>query len=252
MKPCVHQIQSDDGGIIAERPPRLYPPDTEILNSGNAADWSRFTFEHVAGVEWYGIWIGTANYAYTALYQWFPATDSATGAQPDTGICDLNEGVCTIPQDLWMEDGSYAWWMTTWSPGETAADVDRNWNQTIFVVDFSPPTAFFPITPAQGETINTTITEMSWTRDPDVLWTHIWVGQVSGPNGTPYTVKYGWFDVTEICSGTTCTLPLDENPVVDGEYQVWVEVWGPDRYFNWIQMNSGNPAATFNVDTGGS
>jgi hypothetical protein len=234
--------------VIGNVPIRTYPFDGQILNGSNAAQWPAFTFEHLDGAEWYGMWIGRSDGSYTGLYQWFPATATSTGITTETPICDTTANICTIPVDVWMVGGDASWWMTYWGPTFPASN--SYWNESTFSVNFNAPTtgALTNVTPSGA--VNTAPTEIIWERDPNVLWMEIWLGQVVGPNGTPYTIFYGWVDATTICDATTCTLDFTGLSVPDGEYEMWMRLWGPGGYLQWTDVNDGQPAATFTVDTG--
>jgi CubicO group peptidase (beta-lactamase class C family) len=232
--------------VVGNAPQRVHPAYGQTLNARNAAGWPAFTFEHIPGVEWYGMWIGNAD--TTGLYQWFPASDSSTGATPGDGICDPTNRLCTLPVDVWLPDGDYSWWMTYWGPNDYE-NHGQYWNESVFSVDFDTPAPGLSNVTPNG-TVNTAPTEVTWDTDPNVMWMHIWLGQVSGPDGSPYTAFYGWVDMTNICNATTCTLDLNGDSLPDGEYQMWVEMWGPDGYLNWTDANGTTPSATFTVGNG--
>jgi hypothetical protein len=230
-----------------EAPTRVYPSDGATLTAANAADWSRFRFQHIDGIEWYGVWIGSADYTEHALYQWFPATAESTGLTTETPICNVVENICTLPQDLWLENGDYVWWISYWSP--SSSDSGSYWNDTSFSVGFASPTAGLSDVVPSG-TVNTIPTEVTWGRDHNTLWMQIWLGQVNGPNGSPYEAFYGWVDLTERCNASTCTLDLSSTTLPDGDYQMWVRVWGPGGYLEWTDVSGTSPAAAFTINTG--
>ena len=243
-------ITITDDPVTVDPPVRLYPADGQTVTAANSGDWQPFQFEHLDGAEWYGLWIGTTTPSVTtAIYQWFPATATSAGITTETPICNTTTMVCTLPVDVWLVDGDYEWWMTYW--GTTLPDWNTYWNDTTFSVDFAAPSpgALTGVTPSG--TVNTAPTEVTWDRDPNVLWMQIWLGQVVGPDGTPYTAFYGWVDATEICDATTCTLALDASvlPIPDGDYEMWMRLWGPGGFLGWTDVNDTYPAATFSVET---
>jgi len=76
-----------------------------ILDASNY-DGPYFSFRHVEGTEWYRVWIGKTDgtrYFDQALFKWFNASVICT------------DGTCTIPDDLWLTNGDYAWWITRYS-----------------------------------------------------------------------------------------------------------------------------------------
>ncbi len=228
-------------------PIRTYPADGQTLTAANSGDWRPFQFQHLDGAEWYGVWVG--NGTTTGIYQWFPATASSAGITSETPICNTSTMVCTLPVDVWLADGDYEWWMTYWGPNFPAWN--SYWNGTTFSVDFDAPAAGALTGVTPSGTVNTTPTEVTWDRDPNVLWMQIWLGQVVGPDGDPYTAFYDWEDATEICDATTCTLTLENTllPIPDGDYEMWMQQWGPDGYLGWTDVNGIVPATTFTVDS---
>lgn len=231
----------------AGTPPRLYPLPGQTLTS-EQYDWPAFQFRHIEGVEWYGIWIGPPDGSYTGLFAWFPATQASSHVGNHTPICDTSTRVCTLPVDVWLWNSDYVWWMTYW--GSDMQESHTYWNETTFRIEFTTPQdGLENVTPA--DTVSEAPSIVTWTRDPNVMWMHIWLGQPVGARGIPHTAFYGWIDATEHCDQTTCTLDLSEASLPDGNYQIWVELWGPAGYLNWFEVNSDSPAATFNIDGNG-
>jgi len=230
--------------VVGSAPERVFPADGDTLTENNASDWPRFSFQHIDGIEWYRIWIGKVNendqYSDQAVYSWFPAFADVTNAPADAvGICDADSGICTIPEDLWLTDGDYAWWMTYWGPENT--EWKTYWNRTDFSVDFAPPTPTFTLIDPEDESIVGAPDQIEWQRDPNVLWYRVWLGTADHS-----TVVYtGWVNATENCDASTCTLAVDSADFTDGDYNMWVQLWGPDGFLRWAQVN-GAPA-TFTV-----
>ena len=224
-------------------PPRRYPANKSVISTN--PDWPAFTFEHVDGIEWYGMWIGSADYSNQALYNWYPATDAIGAPSGLAGICERT--ICTLPVDMWLTNGDYAWWMTYY--GDTLTEHGSYWNVSTFSVYLPAPRvgALNNVTPSG--TVNTAPAEITWERDPNVLWMEIWLGQVVGPHGTPDTAFYGWVDATTICDATACTLDLADVSVPDGDYEMWMRLWGPGGFLQWTDVNGGQPTMTFTVNT---
>ncbi len=198
-------------------PPRLLPFDGAVVSASNYRP--HFRFRHKDGVEWYNIWIGSTS-GEQALYAWYPATDDSTGAEPGQGICNVNNGVCTIPDEVYVTNGDYQWWMTYWGPNDR--DTDSYWNDTTFTVNFAAPETVnrrAPTAPYQN---------ITWARDPKALWYQLWTGTVNPVS----TIDYGWYEADEICTVTLCTLPMD-SAIPSGDYQWWMEAWGPGGYRTW-------------------
>jgi hypothetical protein len=218
----------DEAPILPER---QYPADGSTISNGG--NWRSFEFERMDGIEWYGIWIGARDGSVTALYDWFPASDYGDRL----GICGAD--TCTLPRDVWLPNGQHDIWMSYW--GENYPHTDFYWNRTSFSIDLQAPNSF-TLTSPTGSSLNQPPSELIWMRDNNALWYHIWFGRVSDPVHTTY---YGWVDATEICNTTLCTLELDENEMPPGEYQMWVEMWGPGDYITWAEVNAGEAAGNF-------
>ena len=149
-------------------PPRLYPANDSVVTNISTG-WPRFVFRQMPGVEWYQIWIGSADYTEEYLYEWYPATDASTAAETGQGICDGS--ICTIPTDIYISNGSYSWWMTYWSPD--LPDFDTYWNETTFTINAGP---LFPITNRQPSgMIASAPTALTWDHDPNALWYQLWL-----------------------------------------------------------------------------
>jgi subtilisin len=209
---------------------RLHPADDTVLTVANALSWPAFMFMHIDGAESYYMWIG--NDQSTGLQGWFAAAD----------ICDMSTMVCTLPDDVWLPNGAYIWWMTYYGPKNQ--DHSAYWNETTFDVDFAAPDAGLNNVTPSG-TVDTAPTAITWTQDNKALWYHIWLGQVSGPEGDAHTAFYSWVDATTICDAGVCTLNISDGDFPEGDYELWGEVWGPGGYLNW--MNMSNPVR-FRVD----
>jgi len=227
-----------------ETPPtdssRIYPADGQALTGTVAGEWPRFTFNHMDGVEWYRLWIGPDDYRRTDYDQWLPAFDNSTAAPAGSGICDVGSGVCTVPVDLWLADGSYAWWMTHWGP--SLMNYSSYWNESTFRIDFPAPNPTVTFTnPADGTSVSG-LNTIEWQHDPAVLWYHLWVGPAD------YTTQmvFEWINATEACNATTCSLDVSNLTFADGNYEIWTEVWSPHAYLGWLDVNGGNPI-TFSV-----
>jgi len=222
-------------GLLAGDPPRIVPADNQALADGD--EWPLFQFVD-SGEEWYQVWVGPADYSYTGLLAWYPATDNSTGASPGSGIC-LND-VCTIETDIWSvaANGSYEWWFSYWSNGDSSTDINNSWNETTFSVNYGTPSSPSEIMPSG--TVSAAPTEITWPRDSAAIWYQVWVGTADYAT----TLDFDWFDARQICDDTTCTLPLTGS-VADGDYEVWAEAWGPGGYAQW----PATPNGTFSVDT---
>jgi len=220
----------------AGTPPRLYPMQDAILDA-TTYDGPNFRFRHVEGTEWYRVWIGKTDgtrYFDQALFKWFDASI----------ICDAQTDVCTIPDDLWLTNGDYAWWMTRWS--ENDPNFGQKWDQSTFSVNFAAPaTTVTMSSPADGATVTQSPSTISWERDANVHWYRVWFGPVDYSQGAVYA---GWVDATDpqFCDATTCTIDVDENAITAGEYHVYFQVWGPNGFYKWGGVNGGNPQ-TFTV-----
>lgn len=233
--------------LVPDPPIRNYPEPGATLGNGNA-DWPPFTFQHFPGVEWYQIWIGTdesTNYGTTSLYQWYPAFDTSDSATPGSGICNEQTNICTIPTDIWLPDGSYSWWMTYWTPGDTLNTINLNWTETTFNVDFLPPEATLVFTnPTDNQILAAEPDLITWARDTDVLWYHFWIGTADYQT----TVYFGWQDATEICDASVCTFNVNTFDFPNDNYEIWTEVWGPAGFLNWNAVNSGQ-SSSFTVNS---
>jgi len=218
----------DEAPILPER---NYPQENEVIEQGR--DWPAFEFDRMDDVEWYGVWIGNRNGTTTSIYEWFPADDY----EDIDGIC--NSDSCTLPVDVWLPNGDYDMWMTYWGPEKPYTDY--YWNRTSFSVQVDKPENFVLNTPRQSS-LNGPPTQITWQRDENVLWYQVWLGQITG-----HTAYYGWVDATEICDNSTCTLPLEGSSMPNGDYELWVEMWGPGGYVTWLDVNEGRPAATFSI-----
>ena len=40
--------------------------------------------------------------------------------------------------------------------------------------------------------------------------------------------------------------------VIDGDYEMWMRLWGPGGFLQWTDVNGNSPAATFTVESSGS
>jgi len=212
---------TDNDAPATQQPPRINPLDQAVVTGANFTP--NFEFEHIDGIEWYGMWIGTTTPAVTtALYQWYPAFDNSNGASTGEGICDAVSGVCTVPDDIYVINGDYVWWMTYWGP--LAEDVENQWNSTTFTVNFAAPGTITRNAPSVP--YNT----LTWERDPNVLWYQLWSGTLSPVT----TAAHGWYEADEICTATLCTLPLKRS-LTAGSYAWWMEAWGPGGYATWAE-----------------
>lgn len=245
------------GNLDLVEPTRIYPAADEILQPLNASTWDRFTFEHIDGVDWYRVWVGTATevsegvfqYGPTNLFEWYPALDweTNTGTTLD-GICNAVTNVCTLPVDLWLQDGNYAWWITTWSVGQTSQDIAANWDVTYFSVDFGTPSATVTFTsPADQAQLTAAPSQIVWQRDDAALWYRLWVGQYDGTTHSNPVISSRWFFAADVCAGDMCMVSVDPNAFSDGGYRIWTEVWGPGGYLRWVDVSS-SPVA-FTLDT---
>lgn len=226
-----------------ELPGRTYPTNNAVLTGDNASNWDNFSFTHIPGIEWYYVWIGSADYSNTYLYEWFPATDDSTGAQSGSGICDLATNICRIPRDLWLTNGNYSWWMTYWSP--TSSDFTSAWNETKFTVNFDVPQMAFNV-----NGLTTTLTEQpanfTWNRDPSALWYQIWIG----PDDYNTTTYFDWVDATEICVLDKCTLDVGSLTFQNGSYEIWAQIWGPNGYLDWTDVSNAPTQFTIGLNRG--
>lgn len=221
--------------------PRVYPAQDQILTSTSSGQWPNFRFEHVPGVLWYQAWVGPADYSRTDYFEWLPAFDDSPFAEEGSGICDVQTGICTIPADIWLINGTYEWWITVWYEGDTQANIDAAWTKTDFVVDFDPQSTTLNLTTPTAPV--STLAEITWAHDAETLWYHVWVGIVDSPTPTYY---FDWVDSRVICIEGTCTLDLSEVTFDNGTYQVWFEKWGPDDYLNWGDLTP-SPIAEITV-----
>ncbi len=207
------------------QPPRLYPFNGEVVTY--APDWPRFTFQHIPGIEWYGVWIGDKATSKQSLYAWYPATDASTGATTGQGICDVITNVCTLPVDVWLPNSTYSWWMTYWGP--TATDNGSYWNETTFTVEFPAPSPTINRTGPTGSPAS----GITWERDPNVLWYNVYLN-LGDPQNRLVTNQ--WYDATEICDETTCTLTFTGG-LPSGNYDWWMQAWGPGGFVSWTVNN---------------
>jgi len=191
---------------------RLYPADGQVLRTG--PDWPQFTFRHQPGVEWYQVYITTADYATTHLQEWYEAAT----------ICNAND-ICTIPVDLWIDNGVHEWWMTTYSAAKP--NFDAYWESTSFSVNFAAPTG----------TVNRTNPSMTlpstlqWAYDDAALWYNLWVGTADHTTQIIFT----WYEARDLCqNGVTCSLDVSRLNFPPGNYEWWVEVWGPGGTTDWV------------------
>jgi subtilisin family serine protease len=216
----------------AGTPPRLYPYNGESLTSAIDYD-TNFSFRHLDDVEWYGMWIGTADYNSQVLYQWYPATANSTGNTSGTGICDTTTMTCTIPDDAWVVgDGSYIWWMSYWGPN--FQQWMTYWSDTTFSVNMTAPVSSpDPRTAPTNPTSNPDA--LVWERDPGVMWYQVWMGDPL----TPTTIVSDWYDASEICDATTCTLDIP-GVLPAGDYQWWMQAWGPGGFATWEDFGGYN------------
>ena len=191
-------------------PTRTFPTDGQTVSDG--LSWQKFTFEHSNGIQWYGVWVGPGQrdgYSTTAHYNWYEASV----------IC--NGSVCTLPDELWLTDGTYEWWMTYWSPD--FQDYTRHWNRTTFTMIFGQPTLNRDVPPQLPPQA------LTWTYDGKAQWYQVWVG----PDDYSSSVVYNWFDAREKCSASLCTLDVNPDDFAPGNYEWYMEVWGPGAYLDW-------------------
>lgn len=202
---------------------RLYPADGESLTTG--PEWPRFSFRHQPGVEWYRVWIGKADGSSVLLdYTWYASSINSTDASAANVICA--DGLCTLPLDLWPTNGTYEWWITTWSADDT--DFASKWTQTTFTVNFPPVSGNVDrVNPAT--TLNSTPSTLQWAYDPGALYYRLWVGTVDPQEA----VIFAWFPAPSLCTATLCTLDASFYDFPAGDYQWFVQVWGPAGMSTW-------------------
>lgn len=205
-------------------PNRAYPSDGQTIIPAGSDPWERFAFNAVGGVEWYKVWIGSADYQTTHLSQWYKGID----------ICDGS--VCQIPQDLWLSNGDYAWWMTYWGPSTT--NYGGYWNKTTFSINAGLIDPITNRTPSGDFLLLASPSELSWDHDPDALWYHVWLGTADQET----THNIAWYKASDICAGGTCAVPVSD-PLPFGAHQWWMEAWGPGDFDKW----NANGAVTFEI-----
>lgn len=226
----------------ADGPLRLYPFNTQTVN---AASWEgpNFTFQHQDGVDWYRVWIGrviNGRYSNTYVYKWYAALPTSASLGNATPICSTLTGVCTVPDAVWAANGEYAFFITTWTEGETKADIAANWTETRFTVQFDPPPTTVNVTsPQSGVTLTTGPTQITWDYDPDVLWYRVWLGNAA----YTFKIEYRWVDASEDCdiNTLTCTLDLTGKVFPTALYEMYFQVWGPGGFLKWGGVNAGQP-----------
>lgn len=219
---------SNDTTFIVDFPElfRVYPEDGATLLGTDGA-WQNFSFDQLADATWYRVWIGTLD-GRQSLFEWYPADDFREQA----GICDGE--VCTLPADVWLTNGDYQWWITYWGPEPGFQDFNSYWHGSQFSVEFGDIDFNNDSRMPQGEV--SAATTLGWDHDPNVLWYRIWLGTAD------YTTEelFKWFDARDICDGEICVIPLDDQGVTltDGDYEWWMELWGPSGYEQWA-INGG-------------
>jgi len=220
-----------DIGAFERIPPtpvtRLYPADTESITGGPA--WPRFTFEHNPDADWYRVWIGNTagegSYGPSYYFQWVPAFDTPNR----TGICDSISNICTLPVDLWLKDGDYAWWMTYYNSDDIGNQFGQRWTKTTFTVGFGE------IPPINRTDVTTTLPgSIQWTYDDAVLWYRVWLG----PADYSTNLINQWYTAEEVCTGATCSINTSQLTFPQGDYEWWMEAWGPGEYDRWAVNGS--------------
>ena len=205
---------------------RTYPTDSATIDGG--PEWARFTFEHNSNAAWYRIWIGNptgpSNYD-----EWVPAFDWQTDNGVIPGICNDVSNICTVPADIYLIDGDYAWWMTYYSTEDLANEFNLRWSGSTFTVAFGQIPPIIRTNPA-----NTLPGSIEWTYDDAALYYQLWVGLIDGS----LSLIYDWYPAADICQGMTCSINTSGLTFPQGDYQWWMEAWGPGEYDRWAVNGS--------------
>jgi len=207
-------------------PARTYPTVEQNVTDVSTG-WPNFTFTHVDGVEWYRVWIGTSDLQKNYIYKWYPAVANAQDIGDATPICDAQTDLCTIPDDLWLVNGDYVWWMSFWAQDST--NFTQYWNATDFSVTVGDVGTITNRFPGNGSSFTLVPTELTWDHDPNALWYRIWLG--SADYSTP-VIGAQWFEAENICEAGTCTVPI-EDTLADGDYAWFMQVWSPSGFDLW-------------------
>jgi len=175
---------------------------------------------------WYNLYIGGPNGA--VFNAWYDANEICSGT-----TCSVKAGddpaqaygeITTLP--LGLLSGDYSWTVAAYngSPNLTYA----------FGPGFSVniPNARTPnpsVNAGQGRPV------VNWSNDTNSMWYQIWIGNSST------TLFFGWVEATdELCGGAQCSFHPDVYPVA-GDYQVWMQAWGPGGFSTGGASGWGGP-----------
>jgi hypothetical protein len=190
--------------------------------------WTPHSKSGSSNASWY--WVYVTNGAGVPVVDgWFDAAQICSGGtcsvQPGGGVLPYGDAAL-LPYGLL--DGTYQWRITAYmGPGNMTAASGSG-----FDVDIPTPNTPSPqVDPHQGRP---TIT---WQADNNALYYQVYIGT----NDAATTLHLQWYARTEVCSGGTCTLKPDVNPVA-GSYIVYVQAWGPDGYSTGGTLGWGGPA----------
>jgi len=192
---------------------------------------TRIQWLPVDGAQWYHVFLieddDDDDDDNTIFYNtWYPATDEVGASNGLAGVCD--EALCQTTVDLWLSDDDYVLWMGYWNES-----LGPNYAQTYaaspFEIDFDDPEV--PTNAQVQPATDQSNAALVWDADDHTLWYRIWFG----PADYSETVVFQWFAAQDICNAETCTVALPNSPA-QGDYELWMELWGPDEYERWERV----------------
>lgn len=161
----------------------------------------------VDGAQWYNIVLldDAANLLFNT---WEEAAEICTGIN-----CAFTPGSDLLP--IGLLNSQYQWFVQSWGNDEFSS-----WRDGNFTIEVDPPQpSDVNVNPNQGRP---TIT---WGDDTNALYFQVFIGDENGG-----IVYFEWHQrAAELCNGTICTLKPDINPLA-GDYQVFVQPWGPGGF----------------------
>jgi hypothetical protein len=167
-----------------------------------------YTWGKVDTVTYYRLYVSGAS--GVVLDQWYKASD----------ICDAT--VCSVASPV-LGGGAYVWYVQTYNPAGYGP-----WSNNSQPTNFNTTVPSVPagavLTSPKGTITNFTPT-YQWNRVSMATWYRLYI---KGPDGI---VKDQWYQVSSICSATTCSVV---SPTLkSGAYIWWIQAYNVAGYGPW-------------------
>jgi hypothetical protein len=199
-------------------PAMLTSTQMTTLNADSGTPTLSFTAP--TGATWYQVWIGTSAFE-TRFIQWFSAAQLGC----------MGGGTCTVEPTVYLENGSFEWWVQAYGPGGITTNASAGWGGPA-PITVDAPALIAPAPQAPVDNTVVTSTPALTFAHTNGEWYEVWVGSAD------YTVTelVQWFHKDELgCEGGTCTVDLSALSVTltPGAKAWTVRAYNPSGANDW-------------------